>query len=110
GFILVVIDIIGIVIYKTFSKEAQLEKDKRDIANHILAYVNHEIRNPLNVIKGLTTLSLVALEDITKLVNDYKILNQMQQDITKVMLKDPDFAKYSDSTREVSQLLGQTQI
>ena len=55
GIIIVAIDIILIITFKYFKeiKEKLLITQKQnDIADLMLSYVNHEVRNPLNVIKG----------------------------------------------------------
>lgn len=49
------------------------EHKQRVIANQMLGYVNHEIRNPLNGIVGLIQLSTVTLEEITKMDYDKKL-------------------------------------
>ena len=56
-------------IYDSIIKRAQSEKDKNIIATQMLGYVNHEVRNPLNVIKGLITLILDNLNGIDKIQN-----------------------------------------
>ncbi len=46
------------------------EKDKKNIANKMLNYVNHEIRNPLNVINGMVELAIETFNDkLNKLQN-----------------------------------------
>lgn len=63
----ILIDVIIILLFKMYdsiAKTAQSEKDKNIIATQMLGYVNHEVRNPLNVIKGLNTLILDTLKGI----------------------------------------------
>jgi len=61
------IDIIIIMVYKSFlnikTKADQEERGKK-IATQMLSYVNHEVRNPLNVIKGLVGYTLDSLYKI----------------------------------------------
>lgn len=45
----ILVNIIIIIIYNSVNSVVQ----KKNIANQMLGYVNHEVRNPLNVIKGL---------------------------------------------------------
>ncbi|XWV25126.1 histidine kinase [Tupanvirus deep ocean] len=59
--IFLLIDIIIVILYKLFESLKQknkLEKNKATVATQMLGYVNHEIRNPLNVIKGLVEFTL----------------------------------------------------
>jgi signal transduction histidine kinase len=54
--VLFLLDIIGIMIckmYLTIKENVILEREKRVVASKMLNYVNHEIRNPLNVIDGM---------------------------------------------------------
>ena len=65
--ICILLDIILVLLFRMFvtiSKRAQSEKDKNIIATQMLGYVNHEVRNPLNVIKGLNTFILDNLKVI----------------------------------------------
>lgn len=67
------------LIIETMNKE--IEKGKKDLATRTIAYVNHEVRNPLNVIKSLLELNLDQLKrfvglnnpiefELTKMTND----------------------------------------
>ncbi|XWV26388.1 histidine kinase [Tupanvirus soda lake] len=59
--IFLLVDIIIVILYKLFESLKQknkLEKNKATVATQMLGYVNHEIRNPLNVIKGLVEFTL----------------------------------------------------
>jgi len=64
---LFIIDIIIIIIAWTIiilkSRKNAMES-KYNIANHMLGYVNHEIRNPLNAIIGLIDISLMELVEL----------------------------------------------
>ena len=64
--------IIGLYV-NSLNEVKDAEHKQRVIANQMLGYVNHEIRNPLNGIVGLIQLSTETLEDITKLGQDKKL-------------------------------------
>lgn len=78
--ILVLLDIICITFIhyiKLYKKQLEneitnkeFEKKKKDIANQTIAYVNHEVRNPLNVIKSLLELNLEQLMNFTGLMSE----------------------------------------
>lgn len=73
----VFIDIIIIIIYVllgSYRRQARTQGEK-EAANHILGYVNHEIRNPLNIIKSLTTLNLEEIQELNDNENNIKNLN-----------------------------------
>jgi signal transduction histidine kinase len=58
--------LITIMIFKIIIDNKKKQKKKREmqIANTMLSYISHEIRNPLNVIKGLTILNIEEIKDI----------------------------------------------
>jgi len=64
------------MIFKIIIENKRKQKKKREmqIANTMLSYINHEIRNPLNVIKGLTELNL---EEIRKFNINEEIISNM---------------------------------
>ena len=62
-------DIIIVILYNYYNSLKQktiLEEKKSTIATQMLGYVNHEIRNPLNVIKGLVQFTLKNIKDLDK--------------------------------------------
>jgi len=64
--ICLLINIMVIFVFHTIKKiksYASIEKNGRFAANQMLSYVNHEVRNPLNVVKGYLVLSLKTLND-----------------------------------------------
>lgn len=78
GGIFFLIDVIIVILYLLFiviMKRMETEKKGKTIAVQMLGYVNHEVRNPLNIIKGLAQFTLEKLRefdthsggDITKL-------------------------------------------
>lgn len=60
-YILIAVIIVNVfILFLIFNFE--VDKNKYVIANTMLGYVNHEIRNPLNCINGLVEITLVQLE------------------------------------------------
>ena len=58
------IDLVIFVVYIymiSLKDKATLEKKKSIVSGQMLGYVNHEIRNPLNVIKGLVQFILMSM-------------------------------------------------
>jgi signal transduction histidine kinase len=51
-----------------------IERQKKDKARQTINYVNHEVRNPLNVIKSLLELNLDQLKKFIGLVNDADLI------------------------------------
>lgn len=83
----VLINIIIFVIYKffvTLKQRASIEKNRTKIAVQMLAYVNHEIRNPLNVIKGLIEYTLDIMVQIS---NSFIHNNEDSRNISVVIKK-----------------------
>ena len=69
GGLFLLVDIIIIVLYLLFItilKRVEVEKERKTIAVQMLGYVNHEVRNPLNVIKGLSQFTLDTLREFDK--------------------------------------------
>ena len=50
--------------YLSILAEVKKEKEGKTVAIQMLGYVNHEVRNPLNVIKGLVSFTLDTLKEI----------------------------------------------
>jgi len=73
---LIIYILILVMIFKIIIENKRKQKKKREmqIANTMLSYINHEIRNPLNVIKGLTELNL---EEIQKSMINEEIISNM---------------------------------
>lgn len=62
--IFLLLDLIIFVVYIymiSLKEKANLEKKKAMVSGQMLGYVNHEIRNPLNVIKGLVQFILMDM-------------------------------------------------
>lgn len=63
-----IVDIIYIcscIIFELMKEKSNITKEKSKIASDMLAYFNHEVRNPLNVIKGLLELNIDQLGELT---------------------------------------------
>jgi len=61
------------------------EIEKREIANKMLGYVNHEVRNPLNVITGMIDITIGTLNSKLQKENDPTII---QKDEMKSIISD----------------------
>lgn len=66
------IDILLISAIYYFNQRVKIEAKikKMEIANMMLSYINHEIRNPLNIIKGLTEINIFEMDE--KASDEYK--------------------------------------
>lgn len=82
------LDIMIIIFYKYLSslrEKAILEEKKANISSQMLGYVNHEIRNPLNVIKGLVCF---ILENMIKINNENDEKIKIDKIIFDTMISD----------------------
>lgn len=80
GAIFIMVDIIVVVLYLLFMAmitRAKIEREGKDVAVHMLGYVNHEVRNPLNVIKGLVQYNL----DLLRELDSARAIEPIQNDI-----------------------------
>ncbi|AYV78741.1 MAG: histidine kinase [Edafosvirus sp.] len=62
----ILFNILYIILYRMYylSKHKEnIEREKKLIANKMLGYVNHEIRNPLNVINGMVDITIETLNN-----------------------------------------------
>ena len=66
---------------KLQEEKTKIEEMKKTAANQMLSYVNHEVRNPLNVIKGLSSLTLDNLILIGEKQQDIINLNKENYDM-----------------------------
>lgn len=90
--IFVLLDLVIIVFYKFISslkEKAVIEKKKANISTQMLGYVNHEIRNPLNVIKGLVQFTLQNMrqldnEDANEINIDKSTFDTILSDLSTV--------------------------
>ena len=74
----------------SLKERAILEKNKNTASTQMLGYVNHEIRNPLNVIKGLVQFTLQKMIDFDhqtaeKINIDKDIYEAMVSDLSTVV-------------------------
>lgn len=83
--LLILCDLIIIIIYISFNifKRKSLVERENILANLMLSYVNHEIRNPLNVIKGLIVYTLETFKSIDKV----EILEDTNIEIDQIILE-----------------------
>jgi signal transduction histidine kinase len=72
--------------YEASKTNEALEKDKRTTANKMLNYVNHEIRNPLNVINGMVELTIEAFNDKLSKIDESKVAFEKEE--AKVLVSD----------------------
>jgi len=79
--IFIFIDLVIIAIYALFNnvKKKVFIKKEQNLANQMLNYVNHEVRNPLNVIKGLVIYILDIVKNI-KNSNGKILINKLSFD------------------------------
>jgi signal transduction histidine kinase len=89
GVIFVLVDIIIAIMYRVYIlmiKQLKSKLEKNSVAKNMLDYVNHEIRNPLNVIKGLVAYVLDRLDPFknTKKVPDKQLLSTIISDLSTV--------------------------
>jgi signal transduction histidine kinase len=66
----ILLDVIIVILYqfiRSIKHRSSLEKEKADISMNMLGYVNHEIRNPLNIINGLVKFQI---ENMRQYVSD----------------------------------------
>lgn len=87
--IFVLVDIIIIILYRIYIllvQQIQMNNEKNIIAKNILDYVNHEIRNPLNVIKGLVSYISDRLDPYIKNIQklDIELLTTIISDLSTV--------------------------
>ena len=73
----------------SLKKQAILEKRRANTSTQMLGYVNHEIRNPLNVIKGLVQFILqnmiqINMENVEKIGIDKPVFDTMISDLSTV--------------------------
>jgi len=73
-YILLIICVIIIILISGIIQLA-LKARRFEIANMMLGYVNHEIRNPLNCIKGMIEITLMSCEENTEIFSEETILN-----------------------------------
>ncbi len=59
-----------------YFKNKESEKKKKEIANKMLGYVNHEVRNPLNVINGMIDITIGTLNKNIQNNNDKFIIQK----------------------------------
>lgn len=53
-----------------YEKNIIIEREKKETLNHLIAFFNHEVRNPVNVIKGTLELNLEQLLHFVGLTNE----------------------------------------
>jgi len=74
----IIVDLVigtALVIVVQYQIRYKLEHDKLSVINHMLGYVNHEIRNPLNCVMGMLDHSIEAL---TKIAVDEAIISDLK--------------------------------
>lgn len=90
----VLVNVICVILYILFHNlkiKAETEKQKKIIANQMLGYVNHEIRNPLNGISGLVELSIDTLNSHVNIFDDdfsYEKFMKYKRDILETVTSD----------------------
>lgn len=83
----------------TFIIQYGISINKYDDANEMLGYVNHEIRNPLNCIKGMIEISLLDIEeknDIEIVVKNLKVAQNVVQLLSHIVNDVLDYQKLID--------------
>jgi signal transduction histidine kinase len=90
-----------------------IRKIRYDLANEMLGYVNHEIRNPLNCIKGLLEITIqdlnilpgceVITSNLISAKNACDLLNHIVSDIL-------DFKRMADGKLEVNKTTLETTV
>jgi signal transduction histidine kinase len=81
------LNIIGLMVnayIKRLNDIKNIEEKKKNIANIMLGYVNHEIRNPLNGVVGLLNISTLTLSELCKSRKDAK-LSEVEYETTSII-------------------------
>lgn len=90
--IFILLDILFIILYNLISslkEKKELEEKKKNMSVQMLRYVNHEIRNPLNIIKGLSYFTFGKIKEFANcegntICIDRKILDMLISDLSTV--------------------------
>lgn len=82
------------------------KKIRYDLANEMLGYVNHEVRNPLNCIKGLIEISILDLDiklkpDIDSVVSNLASAKNACDLLTHIVSDILEFKKITDGKLEI---------